>query len=86
MGTFIELIARTIDEALKGPVCKKHLALAEKIDYTDVILSYNYDLLADNALCSRGKLSDEGYRRSFYRVNDDGNWGRPETMIKLFPC
>jgi NAD-dependent SIR2 family protein deacetylase len=79
MSTFIELISRTIEEALKGDVCEKHKALADLIDQNDTVISYNYDLLIDKALRSKTKLTDEGYRLSFYRTYQDGGWSRPDS-------
>lgn len=82
MSAFVELISRTIEESLKGPVCEKHKALADLIDKEDTIISYNYDLLMDNALRSRGKLTDEGYKLSFYRTFKDSAWSKPDSSDK----
>lgn len=90
MATFVELISRILEETLKGPTCENHKALADLMSSEDVILSYNYDLLMDNALREKGKLSDEGYKLSFYRVYDEeSEWARPDysdqsvSLLKL---
>lgn len=76
--TLIELAARTFSEALKGPVCKKHLELAGLMTPGDIVFSYNYDILMDNALREARKLTDAGYFLSFYKVFDGSGWTRPE--------
>lgn len=76
--TFVELIARTFEEALRGPICEKHLALAERMTRGDFVFSYNYDLLMDNALRRKGRLTDEGYGLTFNRVYDASQWLGPE--------
>lgn len=76
--TLIELVARTFSEALKGPVCEKHLKLAKLMVPGDIVFSYNYDILMDNALRETGKLTDTGYFLSFYRVFDNTRWTRPD--------
>jgi hypothetical protein len=87
--TLKELISRTIDYALMGPLCKKHMAFAESMGPGDVVLSLNYDILLDNALYSRAKISDSSYSMNFFKTNVDGNWSRPDdrssqvTLLKL---
>jgi len=89
MATFVELISRTLEEALKGPTCEKHKALADQMEMGDVVLSYNYDLLMDNALREKQKLTDESYKLSFYRTYDGAKWSKPEysdasiSLLKL---
>jgi NAD-dependent SIR2 family protein deacetylase len=84
--TLIELIARTFEEALKGPSCEVHKSLAKRVKEEDQVFSYNYDLLIDHALRDEGKLTDEGYELTFNRVNDEGQWQSPEvneSKVKL---
>ena len=70
-----------------GDKCNKHNRLGSKMQKGDVILSFNYDILMDNALYSLGKLTDSGYRMNFSRTNADGQWIRVEDQpseISLF--
>jgi hypothetical protein len=89
LGPLIELVAVTISEALLGPFCSKHLRLAELLREGDVVISYNYDILMDNALRYRGKLSDSGYLLPFQKVRNGGTWEKPDdqaseiTLLKL---
>lgn len=84
-----DLLARTLDYALMGPPCKKHHALAERMKTGDVVLSFNYDILIDNALFNLGKITDNGYKMNFFKANQDGQWIRPNektsevTLLKL---
>jgi len=84
-----ELLVRTLDYALRGPPCEKHMILAQKMKTGDIVLSFNYDLLMDNALYNKGKMTDYGYRMSFFKVSEDGQWIRPDekssevTLLKL---
>lgn len=84
-----ELLAYTITESLKGPICRKHRCLAEKVQKGDVVWSFNYDLLMDNALREQGKLTDSGYIMRFDYTLVEGNWERfadvpsDVTMLKL---
>lgn len=87
--TLKELISRTLDYALMGPPCRKHVALAETMGPGDVVLSLNYDVLLDNALYDRGKISDSSYSMNFFKANVEGNWRKPDdnasdvTLLKL---
>ena len=84
-----DVLARTLDYALMGPPCKKHHTVAERMKPDDVVLSFNYDILIDNALFSLGKITDSGYRMNFFKVNQDEEWVRPSeepsevTLLKL---
>jgi len=69
-----ELLARTLDYALKGPQCRKHRTLARRIQKGDVVLNFNYDILLDNALFNLGKVTDSGYMMNFFKVNQDDFW------------
>lgn len=72
LAPLIELVAVTISEALSGPPCSKHRKLAESLVTGDMVFSYNYDILMDNALWNCGKLSDSGYILPFQKVSHDG--------------
>lgn len=84
-----ELLAHTITESLKGPVCTKHKCLAEQMQKGDVVWSFNYDLLMDSALREQGKLTDSGYVMRFDYVMVEDAWKRFKdatsdvTMLKL---
>jgi hypothetical protein len=73
-----DLLARTLNYSLEGPICKKHLALAERMKPADVVLSFNYDILIDNALFELRKISESNYRMNFFKVNQDGQWKNPD--------
>jgi hypothetical protein len=82
-----ELLTRTLDYALMGPLCNKHLALAQEMGPGDVVLSFNYDILLDNALYHEGRMTDFSYRMNFFKTNEDGNWNAPdeqESKVILF--
>jgi hypothetical protein len=85
----IELVALTISKALEGPVCSEHVKLANSLSQGDIVLSFNYDLLMDNALRETGKLTDCGYLVPFQRVLDGQEQRKTEdsssgiTMVKL---
>jgi DNA-directed RNA polymerase subunit RPC12/RpoP len=74
-----DLLARTLDYSLTGPTCKTHLKLAEKIQPQDLVISFNYDLLIDDALFALGKVTDQCYGLNFFRVNRNGKWGTPRS-------
>jgi hypothetical protein len=84
-----ELIALTISKALQGPPCSEHLKLANSLSQGDIVISFNYDILMDNALRECGKLTDSGYLVHFQKVSDGQNWIRAEdnasavTLLKL---
>lgn len=84
-----DLLVRTLDYALKGLPCRKHLALAEKMKPGDLVLNFNYDVLMDNALYDSNKITDSGYGLIFYRINQDEQWANPSeepskvNMLKL---
>jgi hypothetical protein len=84
-----DLLVRTLDYALTGPQCKKHHALAERMKLGDIVLSFNYDILIDNALLSLRKMTDSSYKMNLHKVNQDGQWMRPDetqsevTLFKL---
>jgi hypothetical protein len=84
----IELVAVTISKALEGPPCSKHRKLAESLRRGDIVFSFNYDLLMDNALRNSRKLTDDGYVVPF-QASDGQEWSRPDnassdvTLFKL---
>jgi hypothetical protein len=62
------------------------LALARWLDPGDVVLSFNYDLLIDRALESRGDWAkNDGYQLTFHRIGrhagQDGEWREPLPTI-----
>ena len=89
INTLNELLAYTITETLRGPICKKHIHLAERMEKGDIIWNFNYDLLMDNALYVRKKFTDSGYVIRFDYTLVDDNWERFKdipsdvTMLKL---
>ena len=89
VDTLNELLAFTITESLRGPICKKHIFLAERMKKGDIIWNFNYDLLMDNALYICKKFTDSGYIMRFDYTLVDDNWERFKdipsdvTMLKL---
>ena len=89
LAALIELITITIYEALKGPPCSNHLKLAGSLGPGDAVLSFNYDLLMDNALANAGKLTDSGYMVNFQKSLSYDEWTRSDeqksevTLLKL---
>lgn len=85
----VELVALTISKALEGPICSEHIQLANSLSHGDVVISFNYDLLMDNALRDTNKLTDSGYLIPFQKVLAYNEQTRliegdsPVTMIKL---
>lgn len=76
--TLNDLLAYTIAESLQGPVCRKHLRLAEKMQKGDIVWNFNYDLLLDNALYEKKKLTDSGYVMRVDYTFADGKWEKPK--------
>ena len=89
LAALVELIAMTIYEALKGPPCSKHVRLAKTLGSEDTVLSFNYDLLIDNALSTCNKLTDKGYSMNFQKSLEIQDWTLPDakssevTLLKL---
>ncbi len=85
------VICGTLIASTSGIDCEHHRKLAEWLEPGDVVLSFNYDLLADRALKARGGWSiDNGYGLKFHRVghwaSDGGKWrtpGRKTSEIRL---
>jgi hypothetical protein len=74
LAELFELVAITIEEALKGDVCPEHLRLANSLGQGDAVISFNYDLLMDNALRKAQKLTDSGYFLPFHKALGDSGW------------
>lgn len=87
IDTLNELLAHTITESLKGPMCSKHVHLAKRMQKGDVIWNFNYDLLVDNAIRLLGKFTDSGYVTRFDYTLVNGNWEKfqdnPSDVIML---
>jgi len=81
-GVLVELIASTINRALRGPPCKLHEELALMMQEDDIVVDFNYDLLMDEALRTEHKLNDFGYNVNFFKVFKDDDWRRPEEQDK----
>lgn len=88
-NALVELISFTIGYTLDGPVCPIHQEILKLADPTDVILSFNYDLLVDNSARVLGLLNDEGYSVDFSMSYQNGEWcaihpnDSPIKIIKL---
>lgn len=71
--------------------CPYHAALAHSLAPGDLVISFNYDLLIDRALRSRGDwYFNDGYGLEFHRIGrraaDDAEWRAPlqtRSAIKL---
>lgn len=87
LAPLIELVAITISRALEGPPCSKHIKLAESLKTGDMVISFNYDILMDNALRNSGKLTDYGYLVPFQKAFDGQQWTRsddaPSNIVLL---
>lgn len=83
--TLRRLIVITIAEALKGPICGKHLKLAKSMKSGDIVLSFNYDILMENALRSVQKFTDNGYLITFYNVLSGGDWIAADSEKSTIP-
>jgi len=78
LSTLIELISFTLLYAQKGPICDKHYNLAKKLNKGDIVISFNYDTILDDALQKAGKLTDSGYLVEFSKVFKNKTWESPE--------
>lgn len=89
LNTLFEIIAYTIMMAQKGPICNKHLKIAKNLNKDDIIISFNYDTILDNALRKTLKLTDLGYKIDFSKVLSKNQWitAGPQnsdvTLLKL---
>jgi hypothetical protein len=88
-GVLDNLLAYTISESIGGPICNKHLLLAERMQKGDVVWNFNYDFLMDSALYAQNKLTDSGYviRFDYTLVGDEWEKAKdsesPVTLLKL---
>lgn len=89
INALFELTAYTLMLAQKGPTCEKHLKIAKNVKKDDIIISFNYDTILDNALRQAKKLTDIGYVLDFNKVFSKNKWELPEqkesqaTLMKL---
>lgn len=81
LAPLVELVAITISKALEGPPCSKHMKLAGSMEKGDAVISFNYDILMDNALRNSNRLTDNGYLVPFQRILDNQEWKRPEEKM-----
>jgi hypothetical protein len=81
LAPLVELVAITISKALEGPPCSKHMKLADAMEKGDAVISFNYDILMDNALRNSNRLTDNGYLVPFQRILDNQEWKRPEEKM-----
>lgn len=79
LAPLIELVAVTMSKALEGPPCSRHQRLAGSLKKGDIVISFNYDILMDNALRHSGMLTDSGYMVPFQQINDGQQWIRSDN-------
>jgi hypothetical protein len=85
------VICGTLIASTNDVRCDYHRALAAWLEPGDVLISFNYDLLADRALADRGDWwINDGYGLQFHRVGrwsgDSGEWRVPldtDSRIRL---
>lgn len=77
----IKLVRLTLNEALKGPACSLHRRLTQLVKENDAVISYNYDILADNALLLNGVINENSYLIPFRKVRFSEEWVNPRTSI-----
>lgn len=67
---FLSLMALTFEKVLYGESCPYHARLASLLKPGDYIISFNYDLLIDNALYENCPIwfIDDGYGLPCYRI------------------
>jgi NAD-dependent SIR2 family protein deacetylase len=88
IDSLINLICIVFDLVLKGPVSSIHKELAEHLEPDDTIISYNYDIVLDNALMDVKKLDESIYKLNFDQKHND-DWrpceNRPTdiSLLKL---
>jgi len=89
LKTLFEIVVYTLLIAQKEPTCDKHLRLSKSLNEEDVIISFNYDTILDNALRETKKITDSGYIIDFNRVFYEKSWQSIDqqksevTLIKL---
>lgn len=85
------VLCGTLVEATKGIQCRYHDEIAGWLDPGDTVISFNYDLLVDRSLESRGDWAkNDGYGLRFHRIGsrtgDDVEWRPPldtESRVRL---
>lgn len=77
----VKLVRLTFYRALEGPPCPLHSKLATNIQQNDTVISYNYDILADNALFLDNKMNENNYLVPFWRTFYRGDWLSPRKPI-----
>lgn len=70
IDSLTNLICITFDIVLKGPTCPLHSELVKRLKPRDVLISYNYDLVMDNALMEGKNLDQNIYGLNFDRKHD----------------
>jgi NAD-dependent SIR2 family protein deacetylase len=65
IDALINLICIVFDIALVGPVSDIHRELAKRIQPNDAVISYNYDLVLDNAVMDTKRVEEGIYRLNF---------------------
>jgi NAD-dependent SIR2 family protein deacetylase len=77
----LKIIRLTFYRTLKGPPCNVHSRLVQHFRQSDSVISYNYDILADNALFYDHKLNENNYLVPFRRVFYQGSWMSPRQSV-----
>jgi hypothetical protein len=73
IDSLINLICIVFDLVLKGPISSIHRELVERFQPNDIVISYNYDIVLDNALIEV-KKSEEGIYKLNFDEKHDGDW------------
>ena len=73
IDSLINLICIVFDLVLKGPVSPIHKELVALLQPNDVVISYNYDIVLDNALIEVKKLEEGIYKLNFDQKHN-GDW------------
>lgn len=81
ISMLIQLIAMTIDEALRGPICRKHQRLSQLLEKNDYVINFNYDILMDLALRKNETFNDQSYLLNFHKIYDGEEWVTPEQSL-----
>jgi hypothetical protein len=89
-GQLYFVLCATLVAATRGLACPYHAAIAKWLNPEDAVLSFNYDLLMDRALVSRGDWQmDDGYRVQFHRMGRydgaQGKWRKPKRRRSSIP-
>lgn len=77
----VKMMRLTFYRTLKGPSCPVHRELAKRIQNDDTVMSYNYDILADNALFEDCKINERNYLVPFGKVYYQGKWMNPRESL-----